>query len=216
MSSTFPAAAGYGFGTQALRISDAVTSGSFGDQTFSPAVSPAGESALRLFDSSFRIGTALATEQSGLHTSVSPDDGNGSRMSYLRFEDQANGVHVFFIDATNPGPLGHETTFNETDIATLNRSSAHLIEFSLKFNPGPHNDTVKIFVDGKKRITGTIVGGLLPLRRRANRQRQRGFAHLQDALPREWYRERGQSRQRLPGRRLLAVVHGGARPLAGH
>ena len=118
-------------------------------------MSPAGESALRLFDSSFRIGTALATEQSGLHTSVSPDDGNGSRMSYLRFEDQANGVHVFFIDVTNPGPLGHETTFNETDIATLNRTSAHLIEFSLKFNPGPHNDTVKIFVDGKKRITGS-------------------------------------------------------------
>jgi hypothetical protein len=27
---------------------------------------------------------------------VSPDD--GARMSYLRFEDQADGVHVFFID----------------------------------------------------------------------------------------------------------------------
>src|ERR1700737_3853219 len=41
---TFPAAAGYGFGTQALRLSDAFTSGSFGDQTFSPGlVSPAGE-----------------------------------------------------------------------------------------------------------------------------------------------------------------------------
>src|SRR5689334_13220050 len=33
---SFPAAAGYGFGSQALRSSDAVTSGSFGDQTFTP------------------------------------------------------------------------------------------------------------------------------------------------------------------------------------
>src|SRR5579872_2155121 len=40
----FPAASGYGFQTQALRLSDAVTSGSFGDQTFSPGLSsPAGE-----------------------------------------------------------------------------------------------------------------------------------------------------------------------------
>jgi hypothetical protein len=84
---TFPAAALCGFSTQALRLSDSITSGSFGDQTFSPGlVHPAGEGpAMRIFDSSFRIGTTLATEQSGLHTSVSPDDGNGARMSYLRW-----------------------------------------------------------------------------------------------------------------------------------
>jgi hypothetical protein len=42
----YPAAAGYGFGSQALRLSDAVTSGSFGDQTFSPGLAqPAGEAA---------------------------------------------------------------------------------------------------------------------------------------------------------------------------
>ena len=35
--STFPAASEYGFGAQALRLSDAVTSGSFSDQTLSPA-----------------------------------------------------------------------------------------------------------------------------------------------------------------------------------
>jgi hypothetical protein len=154
---TFPAAALYGFSTQALRLSDSITSGSFGDQTFSPGlVHPAGEGpAVRIFDSSFRIGTTLATEQSGLHTSVSPDDGNGARMSYLRFEDQPDGVHVLFDDVTNPGPVGHESTWNETDIATLDRTSAHSIGFSIKFNPGPHNDTVKIFVDGTKLITGT-------------------------------------------------------------
>lgn len=153
----FPDAAGYGFGTQALRLSDSVTSGSFGDQTFSPGLaSPAGESPLNThFDSSFKIGTTQATTQSGLHMSVSPDNGSGARMSYLRFEDQSDGVHVFFDDVTDSGPLGTVANFNETDIATLTRTSAHTIRFSIDFKTGPGNDKVKIFIDGKKKITGT-------------------------------------------------------------
>ena len=155
--SGFPAAAGYHFGSQALRLSDAVTSGSFGDQTFSPGLdSAAGEgTAASHFDASFSIGTALATEQAGLHTSVSPDDGNGARMSYLRFEDQADGVHVFFDDVKDNGPLGKVATFNETEIATLNRTDAHSIRFSIDFRNGPGNDVVKIYIDGALKVTGT-------------------------------------------------------------
>jgi hypothetical protein len=154
---TFPAAAGYHFGTQALRLSDAVTSGSFGDQTFSPGLaSPAGESPAKpQFDASFQIGTTQATLQSGLHMSVSPDDGNGGRMSYLRFEDQADGVHVFFDDVSDPGPLGTVANFDETDLATLSRTRAHSIRFSIQFKNGPGNDVVKIYIDGKKEINGT-------------------------------------------------------------
>jgi hypothetical protein len=154
---TFPAAAGYGFGTKALRLSDAVTSGSFGDQAFSPALAtPAGESATQShFAAGFRIGTALDTQQTGLHMSVSPDSGDGSRMSYLRFEDRADGVHVFFDDVTDPGPLGTVANFNETDIATLDRTHSHSIGFAIDFRPGPANDVVKIFVDGALEITGT-------------------------------------------------------------
>ena len=37
-TSAYPAASGYGFGSQALRISDAVTSGEFGFQTYSPGL----------------------------------------------------------------------------------------------------------------------------------------------------------------------------------
>ena len=53
-----------------------------------------------------------------LAISVSPDTGHGARMSYLRFEDQADGVHVFFDGATATGD------FVEKDIATLSRASA--------------------------------------------------------------------------------------------
>jgi hypothetical protein len=153
---TFQAAAGYGFQTEALRMSDSVTSGSFGDQTFSPGVEPAGESTpLKHFEASFSIGTALATEQSGLHMSASPDNGSGARMSYVRFEDRAKGVHVFFSQVSDPGPIGTVANFVETDIATLNRKHSHSIRFSIDFNTGPGNDVVKVYVDGKKKITGT-------------------------------------------------------------
>ena len=76
--SDFSAASGYGFGTKALRISDAVTSGSFGDQTFSPGLAnEAGETSAdsggppvgtrqKHFEVSFQIGTTQSTVQPGL------------------------------------------------------------------------------------------------------------------------------------------------------
>src|SRR5262249_29441104 len=119
----------FGFGTQALRLSDATTSGSFGDQTFSPGLTqPAGDAPAQThFTASFKIATTSGSEQTGLHLSVSPDDGNGARMSYLRFEDQSDGVHVFFDDATDPGPVGTVADFSDTQIAVLNRASAHTV-----------------------------------------------------------------------------------------
>jgi hypothetical protein len=168
--SLYPAASGYGFGSQALRISDAVTSGSFGDQTFSPGLGDeAGESGasngdpvplsggLRQphFAASFLIGTTQATVQPGLHMSVSPDRGDGARMSFLRFEDQADGVHVFFVDVVDKGPVGTIANFRTSEIATLSRTTSHLIQFSIEFKDGPANDTVKIYIDSKLVKTGT-------------------------------------------------------------
>lgn len=143
-------------GDQALRLSNAITSGSFGDQTFSPGVDPAGQSTLlKHFDASFQIGTTKQTQQTDLSMSVSPDNGSGARMSYLRFEDQSDGVHVIFVDVTDRGPLGTVADFNATDIATLTREKAHTIGFSLTLNSGAGNDLVKIFIDGKKIASGT-------------------------------------------------------------
>jgi len=165
--SGYPNAAGFGFGSQALRISDAFTTGAFGDQTFSPGLGDeAGESGadnaglsggLRQphFAASFLIGTTVLGEQPGLHMSVSPDRGDGSRMSYLRFEDQSDGVHVFFDDVVNKGPVGTVSTFREYEIATLSRSTSHLIQFSMELKDGAANDTVKIYIDSRLVKTGT-------------------------------------------------------------
>src|SRR3989344_4228943 len=116
-----------GFGAQSLRISNALTSGSFGDWAFAKSLtSAAGESGVGVeshYEAQFDIASSVpGAQQPGLRVSVSPDDGNGSRMSFLRFEDQADGIHVIFFDVTNPGPLPTVSSFNGTDIATLNRS----------------------------------------------------------------------------------------------
>jgi hypothetical protein len=135
-----------GFG-QALRISNAVTSGSFGDQAFSPGLTePAGETARKHFEASFDVATTSDAVQPGLAISVSPDNGHGARMSYLRFEDHADGVRVFFDGANAAGG------FDETRIATLEPASAHSIRFLINFR---HADDVKVFIDGKKAISGT-------------------------------------------------------------
>ncbi len=164
---SFPAATGYGFGAQALRISNDTTSGSFGDQTLSPSLAnEAGEPAAiggglsggsrqSHFEASFSIGTTKPGVQSGLSLSVSPDRGDGSRMSYLRFDDLADGIHVYFDDVRDPGPLGTTADFNETSIATLARGQAHTVRYAIDLKPGPANDVVQVFIDGVLRVTGT-------------------------------------------------------------
>ena len=154
--SSFPDASGFGFGAKALRISNGVASFSFGDHAFAPALSQAaGEAGKNHFEASFDIGSTMSAQQPGLVNSFSPDNGQGGRMSYLRFVDQADGIHVFFDDATNPGPAGAETNFSDTDIATLARTSAHHIRYSMDFVAGPGNDVVQIFIDGNLKHTGT-------------------------------------------------------------
>jgi hypothetical protein len=153
------------FGTQSLRMSDAATSGCFGDQTFAkPLVNAAGEvdstdstfsrGALQShFEVQFDMASTMPTEQPGMHTSFSPDRGDGSRMSYLRFEDGVTGIDVFFDDVegvTNPA------NFVETQIAQgLSRSVPHTIKMSVDLYNGASNDVVKVWIDGIPKITGT-------------------------------------------------------------
>lgn len=151
------------FGCKSLRISDAVTSGSFGDQVFSYSIAnEAGETVAEnggqssgtrqnRFEAQFDLASVLSTLQPGMHMSVSPDRGDGARMSYLRFDDAASGIDVFFYDVqgtTDPA------NFVETKIATISRTP-HTIKFVMDFVDGPSNDVVKIYIDGNLVHTGT-------------------------------------------------------------
>lgn len=137
------------FGTQSLRMSNAVTSGEFSLQTYSkPTTDPAGENVTNhVFDATFQFTSTSATQQAGLALSVSPDSYEGSRMQYVRLEDHADGIHVFIDDTPlDVNPPGY--TFRETDAGVvLDRTTAHTIRFLIQLVPGNNNDIVRIFID---------------------------------------------------------------------
>jgi hypothetical protein len=75
-------------------------------------------------------------------------------MSYLRFVDQADGVHVFFDDVS--GTTDPTISFDETELTpVLSRTQSHTVQFSIDFVPGVGNDVVKITIDGNLVHTGT-------------------------------------------------------------
>ncbi len=150
------------FGQQSLRISNATTSGSFGDQTFSaPLVDGAGEATSANggqaggerqshFDTSFQFMSAdPAAEQPGLAVTVSPDSGNGGRMSFVRLRDTSAGLAVDFNEVRT------DNNFYDVEIAQgLDRTVPHTVRISMDFVAGADNDVVKVYVDGQLKVTG--------------------------------------------------------------
>jgi hypothetical protein len=144
-------------GTQSLRMSNGITSGTFGNQTFTPQISmPAGESSVApndQFFASWYFKSVTGTLQDGLGISVSPDNGAGARMSWVRMEDDADpnlGMNLQFYDTTATGAfVFHELATN------LDRSVWHRVDLNVSFVDGPSNDVVQVFLDGTLLITGT-------------------------------------------------------------
>ncbi len=152
------------FGCKSLRLSNAVTTGSFGDQTFSySTTNEAGEAdstsggqsggtRQNHYEAQFDIASTQSTEQSGLGVSVSPDRGDGSRMSYLSFADTAGGIDVTFYDVQG---THNPADFEAIDLGTISRTEPHTIKFVIDYLDGPSNDIVKIYIDGALVHTGT-------------------------------------------------------------
>lgn len=149
------------FGCKAFRLSNSTTSGSFGDQTFSySTANEAGETGAsnggksggvrqNHYEAQFDIASTQSTKQEGLSLSVSPDRGDGSRMSYLRFVDGTNGIEVYFDDVQGGD-------FVETYVGILQlRTDPHTIKFVIDYVDGPSNDVVQIYIDGVLKHTGT-------------------------------------------------------------
>lgn len=154
-----------GFAAQSLRISNAVTSGCFGDQTFSKPLSDAvGETGAGAgiysvgtlqpyFETSFDIAsTAPGSQQPGLFMSVSPDRGDGSRMSYLGFGDVAGGIEITFFDVQGSSDPAN---FVPTVLGTFPRNVVHNVKLTLHTLDGDSNDVVNVYIDGVLEHTGT-------------------------------------------------------------
>ncbi len=167
------------FGARSLRISNAISSGSFGDQTFSKSTAnEAGETAAvsggwsggarqSVFTWQFSVASTVpGAQQLGLGVSVAADRGDGGRMSQVRFEDQADGIHVLFSEFKDLAPFGGSTGddangcnaggdgFVASDIATLDRTGTHSIKVVITFNNGPRNDVAQVYINGSLIKTG--------------------------------------------------------------
>lgn len=161
-----------GFGSQSLRISNAVTSGCFGDQTFSKSLTDeAGETSAENgglsggtrqnhFEAQFDVRAMQLSEQPGLAVTMSPDRGDGARMSWVQVADMPDGLAVNFYDyvvgnAVDTGPCACPP-FNHTVVASgLSRAETHTIKVTMDFVDGTENDVVNVYVDGVLMHTGT-------------------------------------------------------------
>src|SRR5690606_13314848 len=120
------------------------TGGSFGDMPIAPGTDLyAGESgSTHLFDgqpavtnryfASFQFRSATGAPQAGLRLTISPDDGGGSRQSFIGITD--NGVDGFNLDffdsAGNHLVSNPNDGFVETIVATsLSYGDTHTIAF---------------------------------------------------------------------------------------
>ncbi len=158
-----------GFGSRSLRISSATTSGSFGDHTISASTTDeagetdatnagkSGGSRQPFFDASFDIASAVpGAEQPGLFMQVSPDRGDGARMSYVGFEDTPTGLDIIFYDYVSVTAGTCDGTFPLTTIASgLDRTKSYNIRITMEFVDGLANDIVKVYLDGVLAHVGT-------------------------------------------------------------
>ena len=134
-----------GLGTQSYRTSNAVTSGSFSDQTYSAElVDEAGETAAMFggqsggvrqtkFDARLTFAAFETTEQPGAGVSIAPDRGDGGRMANIRINDTPTGLEVVASEVTDNG-LGNAADFELVPVATgLSRTAAHTLRIEMTF-----------------------------------------------------------------------------------
>lgn len=159
------------FGSKSLRISNAATSGSFGDQTFSKSlVNEAGETTAdnggmsggtrqTYFEASWDFASTVpGSEQVGLSITASPDRGDGARMSWIQMADTSTGLAVNFYDFEHQSPAdcnypGPSWRYTEL-VNNLDRTKPHNIKVTMQFIDGINNDIVKVYIDGNLVHTG--------------------------------------------------------------
>lgn len=155
------------FGLQSLRISNAVASGSFGDQTFSKRTpNYAGESTSGCgawcqgtrhshFEAEWDVASTVpGAQQPGLSVVASPDRGDGARMSWVQMLDTPTGLDINFFDVQGTSdPANFSGPVNIA--AGLSRSVPHTIKITMDLLEGPSNDIVKVYVNGSLRHIGT-------------------------------------------------------------
>ena len=162
------------FERKSLRISNAVTSGCYSDQTFSGrTANVAGQADARSRSANDLIDYAIAggmlqnhfeaewsfastvprAQQPGLEVVASPARGDDARMSWIQMADLPDGLAVIFAERSNPASAGDFLL--STVARRLDRRVPHNVRITMDFIDGPSNDVVRVFVDGHLKHTGT-------------------------------------------------------------
>ena len=162
------------FERKSMRISNAVTSRCYSDQTFSGrTANVAGQAGARSRSANALIDYAIAggmlqnhfeaewsfastvpgAQQPGLEVVASPARGDDARMSWIQMTDLPDGLAVIFAERSNPAAAGDFLL--STVARRLDRRVPHTIKISMDFVDGPGNDIVRVFVDGHLKHTGT-------------------------------------------------------------
>jgi hypothetical protein len=158
-------------GNKVWRVSNAVTCGSFGDQPFAPRPggSPtdsvndpvnsdplffAGETstgaAFNRFFGQFSFRSATGVPQPRLRITVSIDNGEGGRQSFIALRDSGSGIAIDTFDVDrNGGFIGPITI-----ASGLSYTRWHTVKMQAHFKNGSNNDTVEYRVNGKLVHTG--------------------------------------------------------------
>jgi uncharacterized repeat protein (TIGR01451 family) len=140
-----------GFGSQSLRHSNAYNepTGEFHFLTNSkPTINEAGENQpLTEYIGEFSfISARPAAQQPRLFMTMSPDDGEGGRMSAVRLIDEPRGIRAVIFDTPDPTTGGFEAYLAPS---IYSRDEVHTVRFWIKFVPGENNDIVRIYIDDK-------------------------------------------------------------------
>ena len=157
------------FGAKSLRLSNAFVGGCFndlftprttnaaGDSNADPGAFPVGV-LQPFFDASFSVASFTGALQPGLRVQVSPDRGDGARMSYVGIEHLVGGgINFDFYDVQGvigTAPCFQCANFVLTDLGTYDETIPHTVEIQMVFNDAPGRDVVKVFIDGQLKVTG--------------------------------------------------------------
>lgn len=139
-------------GNQSWHISNAVASGSFGDQPFTPALTNAvsAGTAYDRFEASW-MWAGMSNAQLGEGITVSIDNGTGQRGNYIRLECENTNlstwrIYVFDYDGT---------TFVSTNLMNnIQADEIVNISFDMQFNTGSLNDVWNVYLNNTLSYTG--------------------------------------------------------------
>ena len=159
------------FEKQSLRMSNQVVAGCFNDAFTPQTTDEAGESTAKTspqsggtrqpyYEAEFTFASFTGDLQPGLNVQVSPDRGDGSRMSYVKMEHTASDLELSFYDVqgvdppNTPTPCFQCANFVPTSLGKFDPKVPHTVRITMQFVDGPGNDIVKVFVDGNLVHTG--------------------------------------------------------------